>query len=142
MHRCLVIDRSPLIRKVARVILSDFGYAVSDAETGREGLAQFRRLAPRLVIIDAGLADMNALDVLRQIRDMGVPQVHVLYCTTDYDVLGLQQAQAAGAKDVLIKPFDRASLATKLDARAGGDVRGTRPNFYSRLARSEIVRLA
>src|SRR5262249_4375389 len=96
MHRCLIVDGSPLIRKVTRIILTDFGYAVLEAQTGHEALAQFRRHAPSLVIVDSRLSDMSALDVLRQIRDASGGKAHALYCTVDYDVVELQQAHAAG----------------------------------------------
>ena len=142
MQRCLVIDGSPIIRKVTRVILTDFGFEVVEAATGRDGIAAFNRHIPRLAIVDAGLTDMNALDVLRQMRDTAAGRVQILYCTTVFDILALQRAHAAGATSVLVKPFDRGSLAAKLDAWEQDAAQPARPNFYSRLSRSEIVRIA
>ena len=141
MKRCLIIEMSPLIRKVTRAILRDFGFEAIEAASAREGIAHFNRHMPRLAIVDASLTDMPVLDVLRHMRDQGGGRVQVLYCTTQFEMLDLQRAHAAGATDVLIKPFDRAALAAKLDAFALADPEEVRPNFYNRLSRSEIVRI-
>lgn len=142
MQSCLIIEASPIIRRVTRTILTDFGFEVFETASGREGLALFQRYAPRLVIVDASIADMSALDVLRQIRSKKVGRVQMLYCTTDFDVVELQRVHAAGATDVLVKPFDRNSLASKLDAGENGGQGDARQGFYARLSRSEIVRIA
>lgn len=142
MQRCLIIDRSPIIRKVTRLILADFGFETFEAGTGKEGLADFNRQRPHLVMVDSNLEDMSCLDVLRRIKAATDGSVHVIYCTTEYDVLDLQRAHAAGASDVLVKPFDRVSLAAKLDARAVEVATTGRPNFFSRLSQSDLKRIA
>jgi two-component system chemotaxis response regulator CheY len=142
MQRCLVIETSPIIRKVTKAILTDFGFEVTETATGRDGLAAFNWQIPRLALVDAGIADMPALDVLRQMRDLAAGRVQILYCTTQFDVLELQRAHAAGATDLLIKPFDRHSLAAKLDGWQREGNSAPRENFFDRLSRSEIVRIA
>ena len=141
MHRCLIIDASPIIRKVTRIILGNFGYEVVEASNGRDGLALYRSAPTQLVIVDARLTDMSTLDVLRRIRDSGNASVKVLYCTTEFDIIELQKAHAAGAHDVLVKPFDRATLSVKIDALTTANAGNERPGIYARLSRSELVRL-
>ena len=141
MQRCLIIEGSPVIRKVTRAILGDFGFEVAEAATGRDGMLLFNRHIPRLAIVDSSLTDMPALDVLRQMRDTAAGRVQILYCTTEYELVALQRAHAAGATDVLVKPFDRQSLAAKLNAWSQAEQEEQRPSFYTRLSRSEIVRI-
>ncbi len=140
MSRCLIVESSAVIRRVTKSILINLGFEVDEAATGRDGVAAFQRHIPRLAIVDAGLSDMSALDVLRQMRKLGGGRVHILYCSTQFDVLELKRAHAAGATDVLVKPFDRQSLSAKLDAWKSADEETPRENFYNRLSRSEIVR--
>lgn len=118
----------------------NLGFEVDETANGRDGVAAFHRHIPRLAIVDAGLADMPALDVLRQMRKLGGGQVQILYCSTQFDVLELQRAHAAGATDLLIKPFDRQSLSAKLDAWQSLEQEMPRETFFDRLSRSEIVR--
>ncbi len=142
MQRCLIIETSPVIRKVTTAILRDFGFEVVEAAGGREGLVVFNRYIPRLAIVDAGIADMAPLDVLRKMRDVGAGRSQILYCTTQFDLLEAQRAHAAGATDLLVKPFDRHSLSAKLDGWQRGGQDQPRDNFFNRLSRSELVRIA
>lgn len=142
MQRCLIVEGSPIIRRVTKVILTDFGFEVVEASTGREGLTMFQRHIPRLTIVDSTLRDMAALDVIRLMRDAMTERVQILYCTTDYDIKLVRAATDAGASDLLIKPFDRVSLAAKLDTWQLPDKPALRDTFYARLSRSEIVRIA
>jgi two-component system chemotaxis response regulator CheY len=142
MNRCLIVEGSPIIRKVASTILSDFGFEVVEAAGGREAILQFNRHIPVLALVDAGITDMSALDVLRHMRNAAGGKVHVLYSTTQFDVIEAQRASAAGASDLLVKPFDRHALAAKLKGWRGGDDGAGQEGFYGRLSRSEIVRIA
>ncbi len=140
MPRCLIVENSAVIRRVTRSIMINLGFEVDETANGRDGVAAFHRHIPGLAIVDAGLSDMPALDVLRQMRKLGGGRVQILYCSTQFDVLELQRAHAAGATDLLIKPFDRQSLSAKLDAWHTVEQEMPRENFFNRLSRSEIVR--
>lgn len=140
MQRCIIIEPSPIIRRVSRVILTDCGFDVTEAATARDGIAAFNRHVPHLVMIDASIPDMPVLEVLRHMRNAAGGRVQLIYCTTEFNLLDLQRAQAAGATDVLVKPFDRASLVARLDAWCFNTGSDDRPSYYNRLSRSELVR--
>lgn len=140
MHRCLIADHSPIVRRVAKSILMDFGFDVQDVQTGAEAIAIVNRFAPRVILVDSALRDIPVLDVLRHIRDTCRQPTHAVYCPSEFDLLDLQRAHAAGATDVLVKPFDRATLAGKIETWLG-EPAPARPAYISRLARSEIVRV-
>ena len=139
--KVLVIDDDEHVRTIVKMALIRGGYEVVEASNGRDGLALYRSAPTQLVIVDARLTDMSTLDVLRRIRDSGNASVKVLYCTTEFDIIELQKAHAAGAHDVLVKPFDRATLSVKIDALTTADAGNERPGIYARLSRSELVRL-
>ena len=142
MLRCLIIDGSPIIRKVAAAILADFGYEAAEAATAKDGLALFHRQIPRLAIVDASVPDMPVLDVLRQMRAAAAGRTQVLYCTTEFEIMALRRAHAAGATDVLIKPFDRASIVARLDAWSQAGQGVPPPRIHPRLPHREAARLA
>ena len=141
MQRCLIVDNSPIVRRVAKVILGDFGFEVLEAGTGSDALAMASRWSPRLILVDAGLTDMPVLDVLRHFRDNCARLTQIVYCPNSFDILDLQRAHAAGASDVLVKPFDRASILSKIDVWTSTAGAPERSSFFSRLSRSEIVRV-
>jgi two-component system chemotaxis response regulator CheY len=142
MQRCLIVDGTEIVRRVTRIILADFGFESVEAPTGAAAMALLEKQVFELALVDAHLTDVSPLDILRQIRGKAAGRTYVLYCTTEYDLVDLQRAHAAGATDVLVKPFDRVSLAQKLDARTLEDAISGPPRFFSRLARSELKRIA
>lgn len=116
MNRCLVVDSSQLVRKVARIILTDFGYEVREAENGQQALALCLLQMPDVLLLDWRLSDMAAFDVVRTLRQRGRDaNAYIIYCTTEIDAVNLQHAQEVGVSDVLIKPYDRAALQAKFD---------------------------
>lgn len=111
MNRCMIVDNSSVIRKVASRILSGPDMAVLEAATGSDALATCADYLPEIVIVDARLPDMAAEDLIRRIAtlDPGYkPQI--ILCVTEFDVGAIMRARRAGAKGHMMKPFNRAQL--------------------------------
>jgi two-component system, chemotaxis family, chemotaxis protein CheY len=119
MHRCLVIDDSRIIRKVARCILEDLNFDTAEAEDTEIALEYCRSGMPELILLDFDLPNGNGVEFVRKVRhEPNGERPVIVFCTTDNDVLQISQALAAGANDYLQKPFDRETLVAKL-ANAG-----------------------
>ena len=116
MKRCLIVDDSSVIRKVARGILESMKYEVIEAENGLEALDRCREnLAPDLIILDWHLPVMSAMEFLSSLRlTVTGKRPYIIYCTTENDPTDIARAFSAGADDYFMKPFDRASLVNKL----------------------------
>ena len=109
----LLIEDERQIRRFLRLTLEAEHMRVSEAETGREGLTQARRL-PDVVLLDLGLPDMDGVDVVRQLRDWSTVPVIVLSARSAEG----QKVEAldAGADDYLTKPFGSAELLARIRA--------------------------
>jgi two-component system, chemotaxis family, chemotaxis protein CheY len=115
MKQCLVVDDSSVIRKVARRILEDLGFKVSEAEDGENALSICRQRMPEVILLDWNMPVMDGYDFLRKLRAMtGGDGPKVVFCTTENDVSKIARAVNAGADDYLMKPFDRDIIQTKL----------------------------
>lgn len=115
MKRCLIVDDSSVIRKIARVILERQGYEISEAENGKEALARCKTEVPDIILLDWHMPVMSALEFLAALRvSISGRRPHIVYCTTENDLGDISRALAAGADDVMLKPFDRASLLAKM----------------------------
>jgi len=115
--RCLLIDDSATVRKVAKRLLQTFEYNVEEAENGLIGLEMCSRKMPDLVLLDWNMPVMNGIEFLRYLRrEKGGAEVRVIFCTTLSDSAHIREAVAAGADDYIIKPFDSFTLRTKLDS--------------------------
>jgi len=59
MKRCLVIDDSSVIRKVARRILEGFGFAIVEAADGRQALESCTKEMPEAILLDWNMPVMD-----------------------------------------------------------------------------------
>jgi two-component system chemotaxis response regulator CheY len=112
---CLVVDDSRVVRKVARRLLEDLGFAVTEAAEGLEALAWCRATMPDLVLIEPALPAMSGLDFLRRLRlEPGGRAPKVIFCSGETDLGRIREALDAGAAEYIIKPFDGEIVAGKL----------------------------
>jgi two-component system, chemotaxis family, chemotaxis protein CheY len=119
MKRCLIVDDSRVIRKVARRILEDMRFEVEEAADGLEALQACRRQMPDAILLDWTMPVMSGIDFLRQLRkEPGGDIPSVVFCTTENDVEKIAEALKAGANEYMMKPFDGDILHSKV-AEAG-----------------------
>ncbi|PWR22315.1 response regulator [Zavarzinia compransoris] len=112
---CLVVDDSRVIRKVARRMLEEIGFAVDEAGDGKEALDRCAQAMPQFILLDWNMPVMNGLEFLKALRQRpGGEAPVVVFCTTENDIEHIQAALEAGASEYIMKPFDREILEAKL----------------------------
>ncbi|MDA8216879.1 MAG: response regulator, partial [Dehalococcoidales bacterium] len=99
----LVIEDEATIAEFVVMGLSYAGFQVAVANDGKQGLDEFRRLRPDVVVLDVMLPEIDGFAVLRQIRLQSDTPVIMLTARGEVDdrVQGLD----LGADDYLSKPF-------------------------------------
>lgn len=113
--RCLIVDDSPTVRRIAGRILRGFGLEVDEAEDGQLALEACVRSMPGTILLDWNMPVMDGIEFLRALRETdGGDAPRVVLCTTQTDVDHVQQAFDAGADEYIMKPFDAAMLREKL----------------------------
>ena len=111
MKRCMIVDDSSVIRKVASRILGGFDMIVVEAATAGDALAMCAAEMPDVVIVDSRLPDMASDDLIRRIVSLDPHfRPHIMICMTEFDVGAIMRARRAGAKGHMMKPFNRAQL--------------------------------
>ncbi len=112
---CLVVDDSKVIRKVARHILETLDFSVEEAEDGQEALRHCEATPPDVVLLDWNMPVMTGIEFLRALGTSDVtPRPKVVFCTTENGTEHIRAALDAGADEYVMKPFDRDTLASKL----------------------------
>ena len=115
MKHCLVVDDSRVIRKVARRILEELKFDISEASDGKEALDVCRSTMPDAILLDWNMPVMNGFDFLKALRlAPGGGEPKVVFCTTENDVGQIARAIHAGADEYIMKPFDREIVTGKL----------------------------
>jgi DNA-binding NtrC family response regulator len=109
----LIIDDDPAVqRAVASALAAD--YTVHAASSGEEGLAEFERRRPDLVLLDVMLPLMSGLAVLRALKRLST-EVPVIMMTAYAEVQTAVQAIKLGATDYLEKPLEAALVRGEVD---------------------------
>src|SRR3954462_8872666 len=105
MVTILVVDDSNLSRKTSRRILEAGGHCVRDVADGMSALEQYALDRPDLVLLDVTMADINGLDVLRQLRAID-PGARVVMATADGQSSTRELAPDRGAVGFVTKPLN------------------------------------
>jgi two-component system chemotaxis response regulator CheY len=111
MKRCMFIDDSSVIRKVAKRILNGPDVIVIEAENGSDALYMCDNEMPDLIVVDGGLPDMAAEEFIRRVRAIPSairPQIAV--SLIEVDIGAIMRAKRAGAQGYILKPFNRPQL--------------------------------
>jgi len=114
MRRCLIIDDSPIIRRVARTLLERMDFVIDEAEAVPEAIERCREEMHDVVLLDWQLPTTSAIDFLAEMRgSTASARPYIIYCTTANDPLDISRALNAGADDYLLKPFVAEDLEAK-----------------------------
>jgi|SRR5215469_12989947 len=115
--KILVVEDSFETRDSLTILLELCGYDVIVASDGKEGLAKALGENPDLIVTDVRMPSVNGIEMLREFRRHhnynSVPVLVVTGYSKDY----AKEAFAAGADQVLAKPFnpeDLLKLVSKL----------------------------
>jgi DNA-binding NarL/FixJ family response regulator len=111
--RVLLADDHEIVRHGVRALLeAEEGFeVVGEATTGREAVAEARRLRPGVAIIDVSMPELNGLEATRRIRE-ALPGCEVLIFTIHDSEQVLREAIAAGAHGFVLKSDAARTLVT------------------------------
>ena len=113
MHRALIVDDSPTMRRMVMASLRDVclgGFV--EAASGLEAIEQLALGPISLVVLDLNMPDMHGLEVLRFVRGhQAFRQLPVVVLTTRGDEDSRSAAMTAGASLYVTKPFAPQTLA-------------------------------
>jgi two-component system, chemotaxis family, chemotaxis protein CheY len=115
MKQALVVDDSPVIRKIARQMLERMDFQVREAEDGAAAAKNCAAAMPDMILLDWHMPVMSGFEFLKQLR--GMPEgdkPKVVFCTTENSVDMIQRAMSAGADEYIMKPFDEFIVREKL----------------------------
>lgn len=110
--RVLVIDDRPQMRRSIKVVLSSEGYDVVVASSGEEGLHEFDRRRPDLVLLDLMLPGIDGLTVCEQLRRRADTAIVILSARGEEEIK--VRALNLGADDYLTKPFGTQELIARV----------------------------
>ena len=113
----LVVDDESLPRTLLKVNLSQAGYSVLEADSGRVALALLREKTVDAVLLDLVMPEMDGFQVLRKLKsDDLLKDIPVVVVSASDDMNSVVKCLEMGALDHLSKPFDPVLLQVRIRA--------------------------
>jgi len=114
----LVVDDYNTMIRIIRNLLKQIGFEnVDDASDGSAALAKMQGKKYGLVISDWNMEPMTGYDLLREVRaSPELSQTPFIMITAESKTENVIAAKKAGVSNYIVKPFNAATLKTKMEA--------------------------
>jgi two-component system chemotaxis response regulator CheY len=114
--KILIADDASFMRTVLKDILKSNGLAtdIIEAPDGVEAVRQFIQHKPDLVTMDIKMPKADGIQALKGIMKVN-PNARVIMVTSVEQKHLVQNAMKSGARDYIIKPFDKANVGLVLN---------------------------
>ncbi len=111
----LLVEDEVSLAMIVKDALEEEGYEVAIARDGLEGLEQYFREHPTLIIADVMMPEVDGFEMVRRIRRMD-KEVPVLFLSARSSVDDIVFGFGLGANDYLRKPFSLRELIARVKA--------------------------
>lgn len=117
----LVVDDYKTMIRIIRNLLKQLGFAnVDEASDGTSALSMMREKDYGLVISDWNMEPMTGYELLREVRaDDHLSRTPFIMVTAESKTDNVIAAKKAGVNNYIVKPFNAATLKSKIDAVFG-----------------------
>lgn len=113
MFKIVIVDDEPNIRKGLKLIIDWDNLECEicgEATNGMEALEIIKENKPDIVITDIKMPQMNGLDMIREVRSLGL-KTQFIILSGHNEFSFAQEALKNGARQYLLKPIDEDELA-------------------------------
>ncbi len=116
-RKVVIIDDSPIVRKMAEVALEEAGYEVYSAEDGEEGLRITKEVIPSVILVDFIMPKMSGYQFCQAInQDDELKNIPIILITAKGEDVGRKFLEKFGVIDYFIKPFKSSDLVDKVNS--------------------------
>lgn len=130
--RILVVDDEYKITELVAMALRYEGFEVAVASSGRAALEAARATAPRLIVLDVMMPDLDGFEVAQKLAESG-QRVPILFLTARDSTEDKVRGLTIGGDDYVTKPFSLEELVARVYAilrrLSTGDQDQTRVGF-------------
>ncbi len=112
----LVVDDYKTMIRIIRNLLKQLGFNnVEDAADGQQALSKLRKQPFSLVISDWNMEPMTGYELLREVRaDEKLKGTPFIMVTAESKTENVVAAKKAGVNNYIVKPFNAATLKSKM----------------------------
>jgi two-component system, chemotaxis family, chemotaxis protein CheY len=111
MAKIMLVDESNFIRLVIKRMIISEGHEIYEVSSGKESILKYDELKPDIVFMDINLPDILGLEATEKIMKKH-PNATIIMCSVIADSSYKMKAKEIGAKDYLVKPFDKEQIVS------------------------------
>lgn len=117
----LIVDDYKTMLRIIRNLLKQLGFNnVEEASDGAEALKVLQSKEVHLVISDWNMEPMTGLQLLKEVRaDARLKTLPFIMITAESKTENVIAAKQAGVNNYIVKPFNAATLKTKMSSVIG-----------------------
>ena len=114
--RILIVDDASFMRTLLKDIIKSNGLAseIFEAGDGIDGVKAYQKIKPDLVTLDVNMPRADGIQALRAILKIN-PSAKIVMITSVEEKHIVQDAIKLGARDYIVKPFDRSNVPLVLN---------------------------
>ncbi|MDO4764875.1 MAG: response regulator [Eubacteriales bacterium] len=117
--RVLIVDDAVFMRTVLKKMLEEEGMeVVGEAGNGEEAVAKAKELQPDVVTLDITMPVMDGLEALPKILEV-CSGAKIIMCSAMGQQAMVVDAIKAGAKDFVVKPFQKPRVIEAIENALG-----------------------
>jgi two-component system chemotaxis response regulator CheY len=114
MAKIMIVDDAMFMRLVLRNIIVEMGFEeICEATNGLEAIQLYQEQRPDIVTMDITMPDMDGYTAVTEIIKL-YPDARIIMCSAVGQQRMVLNAIMAGAKDFIVKPFDKKRVIDSL----------------------------
>jgi CheY-like chemotaxis protein len=118
--KILLVDDSPTVLLMERLLLQDGPYSFLCAGNGEEAVRMALTESPDLILMDVVMPKMDGLEACRRLRaEVSTRSIPIILLTRHESLESMERGFRYGCDDYITKPFDGPSLWLKVRSLLG-----------------------
>ena len=112
--KILIVEDDEHIRELLRLYLEREGYEITEASNGEEGVEQWRKVNPDMILLDVMMPIMDGWQVCKIIREES--KVPIIILTAKGETFDKVNGLEMGADDYIVKPLEMREVVARVRA--------------------------
>jgi two-component system chemotaxis response regulator CheY len=118
MAKVLLVDDAAFMRMRCAKLLQEEGHEVVEAANGREAIEMYQLAHPDAVLMDITMPEMDGLEALRAIKALDTNAKVAMLTAMGQQAIVIE-AVKSGARDFVVKPFERERVLAAVQKLVG-----------------------
>ena len=116
--KILIVDDAMFMRMMLKNLLAGEGYSTVEATNGQEAVDTYSEQKPELVFMDLTMPVMDGSTAIKRIVETD-PNAKIIVCSALGQKEMVVDAIQSGARDYIVKPFEKARVVDSVRAQIG-----------------------